>query len=115
MPTRVEHDRQHDRLHLVFQDDRFIAEGAWIAGNAEIALAADRSPIEVCIYGYYTEPKSWPFTEENVKLWGLQPWLEDLRLIWQNFFAPKGFAVQSIKYEGPDGEEIIFSPGSESQ
>lgn len=108
MPTLVEHDRQHDRLHLVFQRDRIIVEGGWIAHNAEIGLASDRSPVEVCIYGYYTEPKNWPFTEENVKHWGLEDWLEDLRLVYQNFFAPPSYAVSSVHYEGPDGEEVII-------
>jgi hypothetical protein len=96
---------------LVFQRDKLIAEGEWLAHNAEIGLAYDRSPVEICIYGYYTEPKSWPLTEEIVQKYGLEPWLDDLRLVWGEFFAPPNFGVKSIHYEGPDGEEVIVRPG----
>lgn len=111
MPTLVEHDPHHNQLHLVFQRDRLIVESEWFAPRAQIHLGSDRSPIEISIHGYYTEPKDWPLTEELVNLYGLEPWLDDLRLVWENFFAPPSYAVKSISYEGPDGEEIILGTG----
>lgn len=110
MPILVEHDQAHDRLHIVLQRDRIIAEGEWLARNAEIGLAFDRSPVEICIYGYYTEPKSWPLTEESVKHYGLEEHLDDLRLVWARFFAPPEYAIKMISFEGPDGEEIVVRP-----
>lgn len=113
MPTRVEHDRAHDRLHVLLQE-RIIVEGEWLSQRCEIGLAADRSVVELCFYGYYTEPKEWPLTEETVKKYHLEEFLDDLRMVWENFFSPPNFAVKSIHYEGPDGEEIIVRPGQQT-
>lgn len=114
MPIFVEHDQAHDRLHIVLQRDRLIIAGEWLAQNAEIGLAFDRSPVEICVYGYYTEPKSWPLTPELVERYGLGEWLEDLRLVWTRFFAPPEYAVKAISFEGPDGEEVVIRPGQVS-
>lgn len=106
MGLTVEHDRPHDELHLVFRRDKLLISEEWCAKNATIALGADGEPLEITIHRYYTNT-FWDFNEEFVKKYKLEEYLEDLRLVWQEFFAPPSYGVKSIHYEGPDGEEII--------
>ncbi len=111
MGMTVQHDRANDALHLIFRDDKIVAHTEWCASNAAIHLAYDRTPIEITIYGYYTNTR-WEFDETFVKKYELEEHLDDLRLVWENFFAPPSYAVKSIHFEGPDGEEMIVSPGA---
>lgn len=106
MPTLVQHDRGRDQLHLIFDQDRIVASTKWITAGATIDLAFNDEPIGINIFEYYTRPV-WPLTEELVNQYGLGKHLEDLRLVWQSFFAPPEFAVKAIKFEGPDGNEVI--------
>ena len=106
MPILVQHDGAHDALHLVLQRDRIIARTEWITDYATIDIAYDGEPIGINIHFYYTK-KMWPLTEEMVKQYGLEGHLDDLAIVWENFFAPPSFAVKSIHYEGPDGNEVI--------
>lgn len=110
MPTEVRHDRGHDQLHLIFDQERIIARTLWICDYATIDLAYDDDPIGINIFEYYST-KRWPLTETVVEQFGLEKHLDDLRLVWQNFFAPPDFAIKSIHYEGPDGNEIIIGTG----
>lgn len=105
---KVEHDRGHDQLHLIFREDRIIAHVEWCASNATISLASDNTPVEITIYKYYSATK-WEFDEVFVQKYHLEEHLDDLRLVWENFFAPPNYAVSSVRYEGPDGEEVILS------
>lgn len=107
MGTLVEHDRDANCLHIQFTRDRLIARTAWIANNATIAMAADDEPISITIYDYYTNPQ-WPLNEPMVHQYALGPYVDDLRLVYQTFFAPPSLAVKTIHYEGPDGNEIVI-------
>lgn len=108
MGMKVQHDRAGDQLHLIFVEDRIIATQGWCAANAIISLAYDGSPIEITILRYYTE-RLWLFTEHFVEQYGLGEYVDDLRLVWAKFFAPPEYAIKTISYEGPDGEEIVVS------
>lgn len=111
MPTKVQHDRGNDRLHLIFNEDRLIVEREWCAPNAVIALAVDGEPLQITIYDYYTNPH-WQFTPEFVEQYKLESYLEDLRLVHDAFFSPPNYSVKYISYEGPDGNEVIVRPGA---
>jgi hypothetical protein len=112
MGMTVQHDRGNDQLHLIFREDKILADTEWCASNAVISFAYDRTPVEITIYNYYSNPK-WEFDEAFVEKYELLDHLDDLRLVWENFFAPKSYAVKSIHFEGPDGNEVIVSPGQE--
>lgn len=107
MPTLVQHDRDRNQLHLVFRRERIVALTEWIAPNATMDFAADGEVVGINIFDYYTAPV-WPLTEELVELFNLGEHLEDLRLVWQAFFAPPEYKVKVLKYEGPDGNEIVL-------
>lgn len=108
MPMTVQHDRDHDQLHLIFRDDRIIVDREWVTPNAVIALAGDGEAVEITIWQYYSNPQ-WLFDEHFVELYGLGERLEDLRLVYRAFFAPPEFAVKYVAFEGEDGEEVIVS------
>jgi len=110
MGMKVEHDRPNNELHLIFEEDRIVVTREWCAQNAIIYLAGDGAAVEVTILNYYTEPQ-WLFDQNFVEYYNLQSHIDDLRLIWQEFFAPKQYGVKAIHYEGPDGEEVIVSVG----
>jgi len=112
MGMKVEHDRPNDQLHLVFNEDRLVTSREWCAQNAIIYLAADGAPVEITILNYYTD-KQWLFDQNFVEHYNLQPHVDDLGLIWQEFFAPRQYGVKAIHYEGPDGEEVIVGVGPE--
>jgi len=103
----VKHDQGHDQLHLVFRDDRIIVDREWCALNAVVSLAADGEVIEITVMNYYSDPQ-WLFTPEFVERYKLGEQADDLRLVFQAFFAPPNLAVKAIKYEGPDGGEIVI-------
>lgn len=106
MPTKVLHDQAQNQLHLIFQEERIVARTEWIAPNCTLDFAFDGEVIGVNIFEYYTT-RNWPLTEALVEQYELGKHLDDLRLVWQAFFAPPQYAVSAIKYEGPDGNEIV--------
>jgi hypothetical protein len=108
MPTLVQHDVGHNQLHLIFDQDRIVASTVWINDYATIDLAFDGSPVGINIFEYYTA-KRWPLEEWMVEKYSLGEHLDDLRLVWESFFAPPEYAVKAIKYEGPDGNEVIIA------
>lgn len=112
MGMKVEHDRPNNELHLLFEEGKLIVSREWCAKNAIIYLAADGAAVEVTILNYYTEPK-WLFDQYFVEHYNLQGHIDDLGLIWQEFFAPKQYGVKAIHYEGPDGEEVIIGVGND--
>lgn len=113
MPMTVQHDRDRDQLHLILRDDRIIIDREWCAPNAAICLAADGEAIAITVYNYYTD-KKWLFTPEFVEKYHLEGNLDDLRLVYEAFFAPQQMGVKYVSYEGPDGEEVIVPAGGSS-
>lgn len=107
MPTLVQHDRAHNVLHLIFHQDSLVARSEWINAWATIDIAFNGEAVGINILEYYTT-KQWPLSEAIVEQYGLQEHLDDLRLVWTSFFAPPEYAVKAIKYEGPDGNEVII-------
>lgn len=112
MPTLVQHDRGRDQLHLIFDQARIVARQEWLTDYATIDLAADNEPVGINIFQYYSNTR-WPLTEVLVEQYGLAKHLEDLRLVWGSFFAPPDYQIAAVKYEGPDGEEVIVGVGPE--
>jgi hypothetical protein len=88
MPMTVQHDKQHNELHLIFRDDKLIWDQEWFAPNAFIELSADGTPVGITFVTYYTQPK-WSLTEEHVKKYHLEEYLDDLRLVYKAFFEPQ--------------------------
>ena len=107
MPTLVQHDRGRDQLHLIFDQESLVARSVWITDYATIDLAYNGEAIGINIFEYYSRTR-WPLTEQLVEQYGLGKHLDDLRLVWTSFFAPPEYAVKAIKYEGPDGNEVIL-------
>lgn len=111
MSMTVAHDYTHDQLHLRFRDDRIIVDREWVTANSVAALSASGEILEITIYNYYTA-KDWQFDEHFVERYHLEEHLDDLRLVYQAFFAPPQLAVKHVALEGPDGNELIIPAGS---
>lgn len=82
----VNHDRPQNRLHITFRKGPLlIVRTEWLAENASIEIGHDGGPVAMIVHGYYTNPK-WPLTEELVKKYALDEWVDDLKTIYNGFF-----------------------------
>lgn len=95
-------DDVSDILYLKLQEDRLIATSESFAPNCVIEMAPDGSPVGVAIKGYFTL-KEWPFTPELITKFHLEPWDEDLKVIYQGLFNPHaGLGLSGVRVEPID-------------
>lgn len=104
------HDQGRNELHIIFRRDKFIAHTEHFAPNGVIEIATDGTPIAITYLQYYTA-RDWTLTEEHVNKYALGEHLDDLRLVHRAFFTAPTYGVKEIRYEGPDGDEIVVRPG----